>query len=340
MNSNQRMLQKAQSFQTCSKQELSVPLMDNPISKQLLDWTKTRVQQAHDPLTTFNTIDSNRLTKSNFEAYPDSPTAQRYLKAYHLFSGGFVCLNSYEKETVQSAEDCDYLQFAFYSYSLAEICESHLYSRFPPPKNTSNLIKQYLKIRPNDVLVQFLKLILTHRRHGREHEQLTEYDFQREWIIAGEKFIHKRQRFVKDSELDRDMLVYLYYILGVTYVISFQKRRSLDSFQKSYDLDPSNVAALYGVAYQYMENDPEKAIRIFREFISKAPECDKQYPNAYYMMAYLYFVHYKNESEAMRLCRLAEQAEEKRLEFLYPVDIPQKEIMQLWKSMKSHPKDI
>lgn len=107
----------------------------------------------------------------------------------------------------------------------------------------------------------------------------------------------------------------------------------LDSFQKCLDLDKTDVDALYGVAYQYMKRDPVKAIQLYSDFINKAPECDKKYPNALYMLASLYWTHYNNIPEALRYCQLAEEAEKKRLSFLYPVDIPQKKTMQILKSM-------
>jgi hypothetical protein len=49
-------------------------------------------------------------------------------------------------------------------------------------------------------------------------------------------------------------------------------------FQKSYSLDTTNHSALYGIAYTHMENNPEKAIQLFLQFVDQAPVCDKQYP--------------------------------------------------------------
>jgi hypothetical protein len=44
-----------------------------------------------------------------------------------------------------------------------------------------------------------------------------------------------------------------------------------------------------------------------------APSCDKQFPNAYYMLATLFAE--TNIDEALRCCALAEQAENERLPF-------------------------
>lgn len=84
-----------------------------------------------------------------------------------------------------------------------------------------------------------------------------------------------------------------------------------------------------------MEKDPLKAVRLFDKFFELAPKCDKQYPNALYMLSSLYLTHFHNEKEALRYCNLAEEAERKwRLPFIYPVDIPQKEMMQFFKNVR------
>jgi hypothetical protein len=53
-----------------------------------------------------------------------------------------------------------------------------------------------------------------------------------------------------------------------------------------------------------------------------APSCDKQFPNAYYMLATLFLN--ANIDEALRYCALAEKSDNERLPFLRPVGIPQK----------------
>ena len=53
-----------------------------------------------------------------------------------------------------------------------------------------------------------------------------------------------------------------------------------------------------------------------------APSRDKQFPNAYYMLATLF--EETNIDETLRYCALAEKAENERFPFLRPVQIPQK----------------
>ena len=66
------------------------------------------------------------------------------------------------------------------------------------------------------------------------------------------------------------MLSELYYYLGSRYVASGQQR-ALDSFQKSFDLERSNSSALYGIAYCFMESEPEKAKTLFCQYLEMAP---------------------------------------------------------------------
>jgi hypothetical protein len=60
---------------------------------------------------------------------------------------------------------------------------------------------------------------------------------------------------------------------------------------------------------------------------------DKQFLNAYYMLATLFAE--TNIDEALRCCALAEKAENERLPFLQAVRIPQKKLMQTLKAFRS-----
>jgi tetratricopeptide (TPR) repeat protein len=71
-------------------------------------------------------------------------------------------------------------------------------------------------------------------------------------------------------------------------VASCQTERALNSFQKSFDHERSNYSALYGIAYCYIASEPEKAKTLFYQYLEMAPNCDKQFPNAYYMLATLF----------------------------------------------------
>jgi tetratricopeptide (TPR) repeat protein len=167
-----------------------------------------------------------------------------------------------------------------------------------------------------------------------EKTKLSNYEFDKLWIRKAEKFAHKLQTTLKsDSKsINRRILIDVLYLLGSRYVSSHQPERALDSFQKCYSLDTTNHSALYGIAYHYKEGNPEKAIQLFLQFVDQAPVCDKQYPNAYYMLASLHLKRY-NPEMASKYTELAEDAEKKRLPFLSSVNIPDKDCMQLLKSI-------
>ena len=84
------------------------------------------------------------------------------------------------------------------------------------------------------------------------------------------------------------MLTHIYQLLAAIYTTTHQSIRAIDSFQKCYDLDPANVTALYGIVFNNMYEDKEKAVELLKKYIVLSPVCDKHYPNARYMFGILY----------------------------------------------------
>ena len=66
------------------------------------------------------------------------------------------------------------------------------------------------------------------------------------------------------------------------------------------------------------------AVNILKEYLAEAPPCCKTYPNAYYYLAFFAFVT-ENKEDGMKYYELAQDAEENRLPFLEPVNIPLKD---------------
>jgi hypothetical protein len=66
----------------------------------------------------------------------------------------------------------------------------------------------------------------------------------------------------------------------------------------------------------------KKSKTLFHQYLEMAPNCDKQFPNEYYMLAK--FVAKANIDEALRYCALAEKVKNERLPFLQPIRISQK----------------
>ena len=68
------------------------------------------------------------------------------------------------------------------------------------------------------------------------------------------------------------------------------------------------------------------AVRVLKEFLKEAAPCYKTYPSVYYYFAFLAFSEI-NWKEFKEYYEQGQDAEEKRLPFLDPVDIPLKDTM-------------
>jgi len=69
----------------------------------------------------------------------------------------------------------------------------------------------------------------------------------------------------------------------------------------------------------------DTAVKVLQEYLEEAPQCDKNYPNACYYLAYLYLK--ANMSELRKYYEMGQDAEEKRLPFFPPVDLPIKDLL-------------
>ena len=66
------------------------------------------------------------------------------------------------------------------------------------------------------------------------------------------------------------------------------------------------------------------AVVILKEYLAEAPPCCKRYPNAYYYLAYIAFTT-ENKEDGIKYYELGQDAEENRLPFFEPVNIPMKD---------------
>lgn len=311
-------------------------LMDNPAFMSMFSFLKRgeeeKAKGARDSSRIFR---ENKLFDSNdFSHYPNSPTASYFRRAVYHFRMAVEIIKGYNRESVDNLKDCEVLRPAFENVVYGHICENSMYEPFRPPDNTSILIDQYLMLKPDDVFAEYAKHIILGRtllKEEKGNNLLSDFESSKLYIKSSELLALKLKPKT-NAQPYRMILIDIYYYLGSKYVSTEQHERALDSFQKCFDLDNSNYRALYGIAYQHMESDPEKALELFKKFISMAPECEKQYPNAYYMIATIYMSK-GNFDAALRHCSLAEDAERTRLPFLGPVDIPHKDMMQQMKCM-------
>ncbi|CAC5360157.1 unnamed protein product [Mytilus coruscus] len=311
--------------------------MGNPVYSSFLDFFKSgreeQAKQASDSTRIFE--DKRMFDPRVFLQYPNSPTANNHSRAVcHLIMASEK-IEDFNKDSVENLKDCEILRSAFENIVYGHICENSMFGPFHPPEYTSILIDQYLMLKPDDIFAEYTKQLILWRTLSQAQKGknlLSDFEYAKLSIKSAEQLAYKLSLDVDSLPGKRIILIDIYYCLGAKYVSTSQPERALDSFQKCFDLDNSNYSALYGIAYMHMKDEPMKAIEFFRKFIKMAPECDKQYPNAYYMIASLY-VTKGNAKEALRYCSLAEDAEKKRLPFLGPVDIPQKDMMQQMKSM-------
>lgn len=309
-------------------------LNNHPLFKSLQEVKVGSVQAASDPFHAFRKVNQQILIPPMFEKYPNSPTAQRYLKAFYHYLEGWEILENYQRDTIETEEDYKQLRLAFGCYAKGEMSMQHLFAQFFPPKYTSSLVKKYLLRHPDDTMVLFFHVILNFNSALSQTDlDTSKFELQKEIIIEGEVFVQKILSQPDLSLFDKSMLMHIYELLGSIYTTTKQQIRALDCYQKWYDLDPTNRDAFYNIAINSKQRSTEKAITLLKEYIAVSPVCDKNYPNAHYFLAWFYFTEYENTDEAMKYCKLAEEAEKWRLDFLDPVDIDAKRIMLLMKPL-------
>ena len=70
----------------------------------------------------------------------------------------------------------------------------------------------------------------------------------------------------------------------------------------------------------------DTAVKVLQEYLVEAPQCDKNYPNACYYLAQCVVLD-RNMSEFRKYYELGQDAEENRLPFFDPVDLPIKDML-------------
>ncbi|CAG2203969.1 unnamed protein product [Mytilus edulis] len=188
------------------------------------------VRQGHDPLHMYQ---GKRIEYSDslVSDFPNSPTALKCKAAYEMFQKARLILDQYSKAGVDTESDCNFLQPAFQGYSKAYMCGNVLYDRFKPPDNTPELVDQYLKHRPDDILSEFCKHIFVTKSHHNGSE-FSKFKHVQMAIRAYEIFALKVQEANTTSTNRRQILNTVYTRLGSLYSTTEQKIRAKDSFQK------------------------------------------------------------------------------------------------------------
>ena len=169
----------------------------------------------------------------------------------------------------------------------------------------------------------------------------------------------------------------LYYHMAAIYTIKKDAEQAAEAFENSLKCCPSYCESKRGLGYNLMKlfcartleckqdepiklppqfyeqtpNDREiskydswtteqlrdTAVKVLQEYLEEAPKCDKNYPNACYYLAQCAVLD-GNMSDFRKYYELGQDAEEKRLPFLEPVDLPIKDslspVYQLFANVK------
>ena len=149
----------------------------------------------------------------------------------------------------------------------------------------------------------------------------------------------------------------LYEHLGAIYIVADDCEKAAEAFDNSLKCCPSYFYSKRGIGYSLMllylsrlysgneekKQKPEErkiskfaswtneelvdtAEKILKEFLVEAPPCCKTYPNVCYYLAKLAFAN-KKINEFKKYYELGQDAEEKRLSFLAPLNLPLKDGM-------------
>ncbi|CAC5386835.1 unnamed protein product [Mytilus coruscus] len=237
----------------------------------------------------------------------------KYKTAFNMFSKARSILCRYSKAKVETDIDCDFLEPAFHGYAKAEMCENHLYDTNKPPINTYDLVGQYLIQRPDEILAEYLKYILEHKRN---ELLVSKFKCLQMSIRTKEILAAKVNRDCTNSDIKRQILATLYNRLGSLYIITRRTIHAVDSFQKSYDIDNNYYDSLYGIAHCDQSDYPDKALKLFHKYLGAVPECDKKYCDAYYAMADIYISSFRNIAKAKECYQEGLNAEDKQFPYI------------------------
>ncbi|CAG2203967.1 unnamed protein product [Mytilus edulis] len=213
----------------------------------------------------------------------------------------------------------------FHGYAKAYMVDQIWYENFKPPLNAFNFIDQYMQHRPDDILSEYCKKIFVCRSHQSGNgSEFSKFKGLQISIRTYEIFAMKVEKADTSSDIRRQILATLFNSLGSYYSITNQRIRAIDSFEKAYNINNEDLESLFGVAWWHRSEDPEKAIKLFHQYLDAAPECDKKYYDAYYSLSYIYFSVYKDITKGTEYYYKGLDAEKKQLPCLKAYDTASK----------------
>ena len=326
----------------------------------LLDKVTCEVQQH--PLTLFKPIAFSEEVLSEFDW---SPTAKRYLKAFKLVKEGFEILYSSnctdEKGISLIAHgfltDCSILQaFPQKQFFLSRIHQlsykvlqtnanffegALLWYVFCPTDSRFSVESAKVDVKKVSFLRNLINLIKRAEPNCSPSKNNFEFDKNySSWLhvlywSVGSLYVvvgaHKEAAEAAENSL---RCCPAYYeakrLLGFSLRAMFSSKS--DTGEKDFQPDkftglmPTQASNRQTSKYASWTTQKLKstAARVLKEFLVEAPPCDRYYPNVYYYLADLAFVD-KDIDEFKKYYELGQDAEEKRLPFLDPVDLALKD---------------
>lgn len=326
----------------------------------LLDKVTCEVQQH--PLTLFKPIAFSEEVLSEFDW---SPTAKRYLKAFKLVKEGFEILYSSnctdEKGISLIAHgfltDCSILQaFPQKQFFLSRIHQlsdkvlqtnanffegALLWYVFCPTDSRFSVESAKVDLKKVSFLRNLINLIKRAEPNCSPSKNNFEFDKNySSWLhvlywSVGSLYVvvgaHKEAAEAAENSL---RCCPAYYeakrLLGFSLRAMFSSKS--DTGEKDFQPDkftglmPTQASNRQASKYASCTTQKLKstAARVLKEFLVEAPPCDRYYPNVYYYLADLAFVD-KDIDEFKKYYELGQDAEEKRLPFLDPVDLALKD---------------
>ena len=281
------------------------------------------------------------------------PTAKIYFQAYKLLKEGFEVLN---KSNFTDARGISLIAHGY-------VIETSILQAFPLQKEVLSYILQLCEDNVYRNPCFFEGLLLSIEFCGQEHKvSLESSKRDGKKLMCLDNLIHLIQKAEPDSppsrspfEFDRtysSWLHVLYHHMGAIYTIQEAYEKAAEAFESSLTCCPFYYDAKRGLGYNLMKlyscktnNKPrpsdremskyaswtaetlkDTAVKVLQEYLVEAPQCDKNYPNACYYLAWLAFLN-KSMGEFRKYFELGQDAEEKRLPFFNPVGLPIKDML-------------
>ena len=316
------------------------------------------------------------LTEEMLSGFALSPTAKVYLQAYKLVKKGLKVLQSEvpDKGRGLSLIAYGYLTENSIFQAFPQICASGFITDIYKVCEDNLKANPYFF---EGVLLAFalhpFDIKISEASNKADASKIMCMENLIQFILSAEPDGLPQKDPYKFDENYTSWLHVLYYHLATLYTIKDFFQKGAEAFDNSLKWCPAYYEAKVGLAYCFKElffirnesnhsyqEAPDsnlllwisrkniskfaswtaekfkaEAIHLLRQFLEEAPVCYKNYPNACYHLAELFC--FDNTREFKQYYELGQDAEEKRLPFFDPVDIPCKDRLAPMYQLFSNP---